>query len=287
MKKRILALLVMLAMSILASAYTTGEQRVFDQANLFTEEESASLQETLSTEIEKLQCDIMILTTDDAEGKTTMDYAETFYTEQEGGYDSTNKTGVVFTIDLDNRTFWITTSGEAITYINDARIQEIRDAVYDDVANENYGSAAATFISQLDTYMWKEPTADETVSGNDTDYVDDYDSDSTVVYGDVEETFWDKATKYIVPELAIALVISIIAVYLLANANKSKVTTDNHTYLENNQVTIHGQNDQFTHTTTVRTKVVSDNHNDGGGGGGSTVHSGGGGGSFGGGGASF
>ncbi len=276
MRKKVISIIAAFIFLFVIVGYTSADTRVFDEAELYSDQEEAELELELVQAIENLQCDIVILTVQDADGLNTMEYAENFYTDNECGYESVGGTGVVFVIDMDNRQVWITTSGDAITYINDNRINLIIDEVYDDVVDGDYYEATKIFIGQMETYMRNDDFySDDKGSGN-IDYVDTYDGETH------EITFWGNATQYIIPEVIISIIIAGISVLVVANANKTKQTINNHTYSKNDEITIYNQTDQYTHTTSVRTKIPTNKS-----GGGSTTHRGGGGGSFGGGGRGF
>ncbi|MBP5329293.1 MAG: TPM domain-containing protein, partial [Spirochaetaceae bacterium] len=128
MKKIVLTFgLILLSFAVFAQG--TGKQRVFDQANLFSESQTATLEENLAEFLDRYNMEAVIVTTSDTHGKSAEAYADDFYDENGFGTGS-GKDGVLFLIDMDNRKIHVSTSGSMIDYLEDWRIEKI----YDDVS---------------------------------------------------------------------------------------------------------------------------------------------------------
>lgn len=122
---KICGLFFLLLILVLNTGIITAKDiRIFDEANLFTVEEVEALKIKADNIVSKHQIDIIIVTIDDAQGKSSRDYADDYYDENGFGFNKT-KDGVLFLIDMDNRETYISTSGEAIKYLTDERIDEI------------------------------------------------------------------------------------------------------------------------------------------------------------------
>ena len=128
------------------SAVTLGD--VYDDANLLTNAERESLNEQITALKEKTGWDIFAVTTDNANGKTTMAYADDFYDEKT----SEDSNGFLVLIDMDNREIYISTSGKAIRYLTDSRIEAVLDAGYNFVSNGIYEACLSAMISKVDEY---------------------------------------------------------------------------------------------------------------------------------------
>ena len=74
--------------------------------------------------------DIVIVTTNDAEGKSSRAYADDYFDYNDYGVGS-EYSGILFLIDYDNGEMWLSTTGEAIRYLTDERIDKILDAAWD------------------------------------------------------------------------------------------------------------------------------------------------------------
>ena len=62
------------------------------------------------------------MTTEDAEGKTSEEYADDYY-----DYNGYAEDGALYLIDLDNGSVWISTAGKMIRYLTDERIDAVID----------------------------------------------------------------------------------------------------------------------------------------------------------------
>lgn len=78
----------------------TGDQRVFDQAGLWNQEEISRLESRIRELRDQMKMDVVLVTTSDAQGKTSRDYADDFY--DQGGFGTRKDcSGVLYLIDLD------------------------------------------------------------------------------------------------------------------------------------------------------------------------------------------
>ena len=81
MKKRVFSgalLTLLVCVLFLAFPVQAESSRVFDEAGLFTQQEKQSLEELTKQYIEKTSLDLVIVTTDDTQGKSTRAYADDF-----------------------------------------------------------------------------------------------------------------------------------------------------------------------------------------------------------------
>ena len=149
-KKRIV-LPVMAAMLLPGAVMTYASASsvrggVADMAGLLTEEEKQELVTQTAQIEEETGWNIYVVSTEDAKGKTAQEYADDYFDEYAPGAD-----GVVASIDMDNREIAISTTGDAINYLNDARIDTILDNAYSDVSDGDY---AACYTTMLEGVSW-------------------------------------------------------------------------------------------------------------------------------------
>ena len=138
-----------LGFPVLVAAETVGN--VYDDAELLTQAEA----ENLNTQIEELKSEtgweIFAVTTSYAEGKSAMAYADDFFDiHAEGDAD-----GVALLIDMDNREIYISTCGEAIRYLTDARIEQILDDSYGYAGDADYSSCFAVMLGGVESAYQK------------------------------------------------------------------------------------------------------------------------------------
>lgn len=139
---------------ILTPMVANGEAlKVFDDANLFSEEEIMDLNDEANIISNTYDMDIIILTTDDANGKTAMEYADDYY-DYNGFGVGDDLDGILFLIDMDNREAYISTSGIGIRYLTDKRIDDILDRVLDSgLSDGDFYNGTKGFLSATAEYL--------------------------------------------------------------------------------------------------------------------------------------
>ena len=130
-------------------------QFVYDFAELLENEEA--LEAEIAELRERWTIDVVIVTTDDAHGKSSMEYADDFFDYNGFGYDKPMGDGVLFLIDMDNRQIWISTCGKAIIYFTDSRIDEALDDIIEYMYDSNYDGAADDFLWYANDFMGRLP----------------------------------------------------------------------------------------------------------------------------------
>jgi len=131
----------------------TGNQRVFDGANLLTTEQVYQLEEVIDSLQQLTEADVVIATTEDARGKSTFDFADEFYDDHQFGVGAADS-GMLLLIDLDNREFYIMTEGRMIDYFTDARIEAMLDHMADFIEVGDFFEAAGSFLREVE-YFYK------------------------------------------------------------------------------------------------------------------------------------
>lgn len=152
-KRFILFIIVALILSLNISIIYGADSLVFDDAMLFTEEERRNLEARASSLSEQYHMDILIVTTDNAMGKTSRKYADDYF--DYGGFGvGENYDGILFLLDMDNREAYISTSGIGIRYLTDERIESVLDMVFDGGLLEgDYYGAALGFLNGTEQFL--------------------------------------------------------------------------------------------------------------------------------------
>lgn len=234
-------------------------ERIFDEADILTETEEYSLQKYMDKVSKEKQVDIVIVTTNDAEGKYPREYAENFYKTHDFGYEDSDGTGLLYLISLDksvtgNRELWMTTAKEAKDYFSQSRIDSVLDNIYNTLTADeelNYYGSCNEFIKGIEKYM------------------------------NVSESVPVFLTKWY-SKLGIALVITLIIFFILIFNFGGKKTTTAETYLNVNSIKRNIKEDTYMYTNTTKTKIEKSSSSSGSSSGGSSS-----GGGYGGGGRSF
>lgn len=159
-KKTLLCLVMVMSVGVFslggAASFTamadSGENRVFDEAGLFTEQENRELQESVRAASEAIGMYLGVLTTDDASGKTTEQLADDFYEENALGT-GRDHSGALCVIDMDNRQLYISTEGDMIRYLTDDRINGILDNAIGYVGDEEYARGITVMLDDIKSYV--------------------------------------------------------------------------------------------------------------------------------------
>lgn len=234
------------------------DERIFDEADILTETEEKSLKEYMNKVSKEKQVDIVIVTTNDAEGKQPREYAEDFYKSHDFGYEDFDGTGLLYLISLDksvtgNRELWITTAKDAKDYFSESRIDSVLDNIYNTLTEDselNYYGSCNEFIKGIETYMNV--------------------SDSVPIF----------LTKWYF-KWGFSLVVTLIIFSIFIFNFGGKKTTTPETYLNVNSIKRNSRSDIFTHKNVTKTKIEKSSSSSSG------SSSSGGGSSYGGGGRSF
>ena len=154
MKKRLLVFLtalVMLFSAVPVFAEEMTEQRVFDYAELLSDEDEREMHLWVADMQENWGMDLAFLTTNDTEGKSVQQYGADFYVEQNLGLGE-NYDGVIFVLDMGNREGRIITSGKAIDIYTDYYIDVMWDDMVTFLSDGDYYNAFFTLYMDLNHY---------------------------------------------------------------------------------------------------------------------------------------
>lgn len=160
MKKTLSVILTIILMSIATvtafaeSDYDTDRQlpRLVDNANLLSSSEEDSLLEKLDEISERQNFDVVIVTVDSLEGKTAMNYADDFYDYNGYGMGSNND-GVLLLVSMEDRDWWMSTTGFGITAITDAGIDYISEQFLEYLGDDEYIEAFDTYAKLCDKFV--------------------------------------------------------------------------------------------------------------------------------------
>lgn len=148
MKKIIKIWTVCLFVVLSIGQLQAADKFIYDDANLLSVSDESALADKLDQLAKDYDIDIVLLTTNQANGKSATAYADDFY--DDNGF---SEDGILILIDMDNREIAISTSGKMIQYFTDERIESTIDAVYDELVNANYGKSFDIFLDNVGYYM--------------------------------------------------------------------------------------------------------------------------------------
>lgn len=248
--------------NVLLTPSVNANEKIYDFAELLTEEEEKQLYDKVKEFIANTNLDLAIVTINTNVKDSTQDYADDFY-----DYNDFSIDGLAFVIDMQNRIFYISTAGKAMLYYDDYRIEYILSALDQEMYNHEYFNACNTLISQLTEYY----------NNGFSDNADKYVVIGTQIY---------RKTPYLLLSI-IAVVSAIIGTLILALRNKKiKLATNSNDYFDNKSFEITKDTKEFISSNTSRVYIPPADSGGGGSSGGG-FHSGSSGASHGGGGHRF
>lgn len=248
--------------NVLLTPSVNANEKIYDFAELLTEEEEKQLYDKVKEFIANTNLDLAIVTINTNVKDSTQEYADDFY-----DYNDFSIDGLAFVIDMQNRIFYISTAGKAMLYYNDYRIEYILSALDQEMYNHEYFNACNTLISQLTEYY----------NHGFSDNADKYVVIGTQIY---------RKTPYLLLSI-IAVVSAIIGTLILALRNKKiKLATNSNDYFDNKSFEITKDTKEFISSNTSRVYIPPADSGGGGSSGGG-FHSGSSGASHGGGGHRF
>ena len=130
----------------LQPAYAAAEDsKVVDDADLLSYDEEQEIQSMLDEFAEESGWTLFAVTTDDANGMTSEEYADDFVDQN-----AFEENGVCFLIDMDNREIYMSTTGSAIRILTDHRIDSIMDDSYEYAGDGEYAKCFETMIRETE-----------------------------------------------------------------------------------------------------------------------------------------
>lgn len=133
------------------------KNRIFDFADLLNKEEKQDLEVLAKKYSKKRETDFIILTISEPGGVDIVDYVEDFYDEKGLGYDKTHGNVAILTIDMENRDIYLAGFYEAEKYLDDHRLDKIRNRIGPALSSGNYYDAFRDFLNTANRYMGVRP----------------------------------------------------------------------------------------------------------------------------------
>lgn len=257
-----LSLLLLFLLLVGGKHVEAREIKVIDQANLFSSAERKKIEDQAYAFAEESNMDAIVVTTNDAEGKTAEAYADDYYDNSPYGFGS-DKSGFLFLIDMDNRTYHISTTGKTIKLFTDQRIERMLDRAEGDMRDGDYAAAASSVLADAISY------------GRDVKY-----DNQTGRFKKIQRVTWIEGLIALIAAV-VAGIVSFSSVYGTYNLKHS---TYKYSYRDKGHLALKQKEDQLVNTATTSRYIPPSNS---GGGGGSSTHTSSGGSSHGGGGRSF
>lgn len=254
--------------NILGTPAVDASEKVYDFAELLTPSEEEQIYNRVQKFINKTNLDLAVVTINDNNKFSAMEYADDFYDYNDFGTDS-EYSGVLFLVDMDTREIYMSTTGKAISLYSDYRIDMTLDAISQEFSNQNYYQGITKFVTILKNY--------DTIGLPSN-------KDSKYAIGDDGEVYREFPWLIV---LGVPFAITAIVIGVMIHKNKLvRAATSSREYLDKDSLKINTVSDRliFTNTVAVPRSTGSSGSSSGGG---SSRHSGSSGRSHGGGGHRF
>ena len=217
--------------TIKKTPYVDATEKIYDFADLFTDDEEVELYNKIKTFIENTNIDMVIVTINENNKYSSMDYADDFYDYNDFGIGDNNN-GILFLIDMHYRKMWISTTGDAIKIYN-SKIDSILDKCYTYISDKNYNKTALTFIESTQN-AYDSHTRNKWITG-------------------------------VILVLSVSLLIpTIFCLVIKLKHKKVKLAKDANLYLIKSSIKTTDSYDRFSHSHTSRTRKSSSSSSGGG-----------------------
>lgn len=147
----IIAIILLLIGSCL-NVFGEGTSQVFDEAGLLDGSEALQLESRVQNLRDTYDMNFLLVTTEDAQGKDSEEYADDFCMDR-GFYEDEQKGTALFLIDMDNRSVWISTSQDMQYYLTDDRIEDVIDGGFTALKEGRYGDCFSGMLDQTVEFL--------------------------------------------------------------------------------------------------------------------------------------
>lgn len=213
--------------------------QVTDAARLFTPSEVEDLTGQVNELEKSVKWDIMVVTTEDADGMSATEYAEEWFDKN-----TTMDNGVICLIDMDNRELVIRTFGQAIYYLTDDRVDKILDEAFDKVSGGDYHAACTVMLKGVkEAYQRGIPDDQYTYDENTGEIIDYYTGPMQLTIGEI------------VFAVLAALAAGGIVMAVVTATYRTKWHSYQYSYRENSHVELEKQEDSFVNQVVTHRRI--------------------------------
>lgn len=231
--------------------------RIYDYADLLDESDEAALELVFYTCGMGAHTDIILVTTEDMEGKPDQVYLEDFQDELYFVQDLLAENASMMLINMEDRMVTIQGYGDCEYWLNNDRIEYILDWVYEDLSLGDYYAAAETFAEQTVYYMGQDNgVSTEYEPGQD--YGESYDGPSDYYSEPLQERYTAgeylgrKLSETFFGSLLLAVAGSVVACLIIGLNRKTRVTVHAATYMDQHNSGLTARRDDYLRTTITK-----------------------------------
>lgn len=240
-----MALLIGLT-GLTASGLSTSH--VIDQMDLLTLGEVQQLQQEMDRIRAGYGLDVVLVITDQLEGKTSRDFADDFYDFKGYGV-GPEASGLLMLVNMRDREVWISTTGHAMDVFTDHRLDQIIDQVRAQLEEGAFFAAGQVFLSKVESFAQQGVPEGQ--------------------YRAPEEppTFLQKTVRMMLywPIYVAGLIISGVTTFAASSGHRAGSKTSASFYQPVGSFALLDKKDQFLRQTTRRVLIPKNNNSGGGG----------------------
>ncbi|WP_040979008.1 TPM domain-containing protein [Oceanobacillus jeddahense] len=250
MRKYLITVSILVLISFLmVPAALAEKQYIYDDADIFTDNERTDLEQRAAEYSEENEIDILILTKDSSDERDIEPYLQDFYDEQGPGYDGEHGDTVILGLDFSggpgDRDLYVAGFYEGEKYIDDSRGEQIVEQIIPDLSANDYYDASLLYFEKVDQYMGVSPLVNPD--------------------GFLLQTWF---------HLLAAVIIGAAIVGSMIFNMGGRVTTNASTYLDANNSHVKSKSDRYLRKSVTKTKIQKNSGGGRGGGGGGMTRGG-------------
>ncbi len=226
-----------------ADATECPGSRLVDEAGLLTDEENRNLRNTLDEISERIQFDVIIVTTNSLEGYSATEYADDFYDRYGYGMGEGDD-GILLLIALDERDWAITTYGFGITAFTDGGLDYMISKFKGKLSGGDFEGAFSNFAELCEELVIQAKTGSPYDSGTQSG------KSTQPLPGKSPSPYWP------VYSILIGVVIATIIMSIMRGQLKSvRMQTAAGDYVKGNSLDIAVSRDLFLYSTVSKVKI--------------------------------
>lgn len=133
--------------------------RLVDGANLLDAANQTVLLQQLNEISQRQRVDIVVVTVNSLGGRSAMEYADDFYDQNGYGF-GPNYDGILLLVSMEQRDWWISTTGYGITAFTDAGLEYVSEQVVPILSRGQYAKAFRIFAETCDQFVTQARTGE-------------------------------------------------------------------------------------------------------------------------------
>ncbi len=164
--KKIISFLLVLTFVLMGATVSYAENfpRLVDGAELLSKYEATEIESRLNEISERQKLDVVIVTTDELYGKSPRDFADDYF---DSGYGfGNNKDGVLLLINMEERDWYLSTRGFAVTAFTDAGIDYMAEEFVPYMSDGDFYRGFEVFTRLCDEFITQAKNGEPYDRGN-------------------------------------------------------------------------------------------------------------------------